>query len=334
MAGLDRFVAYPGSLASISARAQGVGMGHWTITVTTRVGSFLIDTSSHHFEIPIDYPDTRQAIYTIRDAIEDDFEGAWPAMTAVQAWIGDGLQSLAPTVVAAGSCGDLDAAVAAAAAARDLCASAVEALTKVAASQSDHVEAVRALRATISDESLRRSAELQLALGAEPAGRDDALAQFSVFQSILAASLATLTEAVHDLVNETAAVLSELGAVAATAVQLVGDLERSRSLLASGVDQAVVQSTFDLDGDSGALGRPCFLHGGRVEGRAPHTPAPGVVARTSDSAPRLTRAALDVGSKSQFPHSHPARLPWPCAALRASSPTGHHPIRRRKPTSS
>ena len=247
MAGLDRFVAYPRSLASISARAQGVGMGHWMITVTTRVGSFLIDTSSLQFEIPIDYPDTRQAIYAIRDAIEDDFEGAWPAVTAVQAWIGEGLQSLAPTVAAAGSGGDFDAAMAAAAAARDRCASAVDVLTKAAARQSDHVEAVRALQATISDESLRRSAELQLALGAEPAGRDDALAQFSVFQSILAASLATLTEAVHDLVNETAAVLGELGVVAAMAEQLVGDLERSRSLLASGVDRAVVQSTFDLD---------------------------------------------------------------------------------------
>jgi hypothetical protein len=247
MATLDRFIAYPRSLASISARAQGVGMGHWTIAVTTRVGSFLIDTSSHQFEIPIDYPVTRQAIYTIRDAIEDDFEGAWPAMTAVQGWIGDGLQSLAPAVVAADSGGDFDAAVVAAAAARDLCTSAVDALTKAAARQSDHVEAVRALQATMSEESIRRSAELQVALAAEPAGRDDALAQFSVFQSILAASLATLTEAVHDLVHETAAVLGELGAVAGAAAQLAGDLERSRSLLASGVDRAVVRSTFDLD---------------------------------------------------------------------------------------
>ena len=59
MVGLERFVAYPSALAAISARAQGVGMGHWTISVTTRVGSFLIDTASHQFEIPIDYPETR-----------------------------------------------------------------------------------------------------------------------------------------------------------------------------------------------------------------------------------------------------------------------------------
>jgi hypothetical protein len=73
------------------------------------------------------------------------------------------------------------------------------------------------------------------------------LAQFSVFQSIVAGSLATLTEAIHDLVHETTAFVGELGAIARAAEQLVGDLERSRSLLDSGVDQAVVRSTFDLD---------------------------------------------------------------------------------------
>jgi hypothetical protein len=252
MLGLERFVAYPGALAAISARAQGVGMGHWTIRVTTRVGSFLLDTSSHQFEVPIDYPETRTAIYAIRDAIEDEFEAAWPAIAAVQAWIGEGLPSLAPTVLAMGSGGDIDAAIVAAGAARDVCGAAVDVLTTVAASQSGHVESVRALQATIADESMRRSAELQLALAAEPAGHEDALAQFSVLQSILAASLATLTEAVHDLVHETAAVLGELSAVALAAGQLAADLQRSRSLLDSGVDPAVVRSTFDVD----ALAQP------------------------------------------------------------------------------
>jgi len=247
MVGLERFVAYPSALAAISARAQGVGMGHWTISVTTRVGSFLIDTASHQFEIPIDYPETRTAIYAIRDSIEDDFEGAWPAITAVQEWIGEGLPSLAPSLSAAGSGGDIEAAIAAATAARDVCASAVDVLTKVASSQADHVEAVRALHPTVTDESMRRAADVQEALAAEPAGHDDALAQFSLFQSILAGSLATLTEAIHDLVHETTALVGELSAIARAAGQLVGDLERSRSLLDSGVDHAVVRSTFDVD---------------------------------------------------------------------------------------
>jgi hypothetical protein len=244
--GLDRFLAYPSTLAAISERAQGVGMGRWTITVNTRVGSFLLESPSHRFDVPVDYPDARRAIYAIRDAIEDDFEAAWPAISAMQAWIDNRLQSFAATLAAAGAGADFDVALTAAIAARDVCASAAQALATAAANQPKHVDAVRALHDTITDESMRRCAELHAALADQPAGRDDALAQFSVLQSILATSQAKLTEAVHDLVHETTAVLGELEALVRAAEQLVTDLERCRSLVDGGVDRDVVVSSFDL----------------------------------------------------------------------------------------
>ena len=247
MASLDRFLAYPRTLADISARAQGVGMGHWKITVNTRVGSFLLDATKHQFEVPVDYPEARQAIYAIRDAIEDDFEAVWPAITAVQAWIDDRLASLGPAVAAAGADGTFDDALAQATIARDVVAAAVTALSKAAAKQPVHVESVRALHSTITDESIRRCSELHVALTDQPGGREDALAQFSVLQSILATSQATLTEAAHDLVRETTAVLGELEAVCRDAEQLIRDLERCRQLVEGGVDHELVRSTLDLE---------------------------------------------------------------------------------------
>ncbi len=267
---LQDLVAYPTTLAGISSRAQGVTVGRWVIQVHGRAGSFLLgDVTDVSYGMDLDYPDVRAAVYDVRDAIEDEFEVAWPAMTALQGWLGNELPGLGTDLAAVVAAAVVAAANDAAAnggddgfadaldVAEEVAASSIGVLDGAAATMADlhqrqhaHVQATEALSGPVVEESRRRLGDLHAVMDAQPCGQPEALRQFTHFQGELAASCAALMAAVKDLVAATGVVHHRAAALAQAARSVLVDVRRAQSLVAAGMAAATIVDTLGFDAAS------------------------------------------------------------------------------------
>lgn len=253
-------VAYPTTLAGISARAQGITVGRWLITVNGRAGSFLLDNVTNvSYSMDLDYPAVRREIYAIRDAIEDEFEVVWPAITALQGWLGIELPRLAAglagVVAAAGDGGAaftdaLGVVEEVAASSTGLLDGGAAAMADLQQRQQAHVQAAEALPGAVGEESRRRLGELHAVMDAQPCGQPEAVRQFTHFQVELAASCAALMAAVKDLVAATGLVHHRVAALAQADQLLLVDVRRAQSLVRAGTAAATVVDTLGLDAAS------------------------------------------------------------------------------------
>ncbi len=199
LAALDDLVALPRRIQKASSCFQELPMGRGKIGVVTRAGSFLLGGSfEYDYEFDADFPDTRHALYEVRDQAEDDLEAGWSHIAAVQHWIEKTLPDLAAQL------GELAAlveardvnATARASELRGQCATSLAlfeaseaGIADLCASQREYGTRLGAVHDRMAKEVQQRLSELNDFLEKQPNGQRDALSQFSQLQMQIAAAM-------------------------------------------------------------------------------------------------------------------------------------------------
>lgn len=238
---LDEFVAYPQKLQDLSAHAQGVTVGRWVITVNCRHGSYLLDEPQEvSFAMDLDFPKVRQAIYRIRDDIEDEFEESWAGIDGVQQWIETGLPRLVEDLGRALPATDREPAALKQALAKletdlssgtEVLETGLTALRGLFQRQPRHETSVQEMNVPIAAEVQERLEELTEKLAEQPCGHDDARQQFSHFQTELTESTRALMAATSQLVRNTGVVAHAVESLWMAVGELHADVERLIALV-------------------------------------------------------------------------------------------------------
>lgn len=225
-------LTFPKQLSTISAHVQGQSVGRWVISAVAKHGSFLLgDPVDVEFTHALDYPETRQFIYRVRDLIEDEFIEAWAGIGQAIDWITTDLEPLVEQMAAPGSTvADLEVGVNTASAAFEAAESSIVRLVGL---QVHHTETVRELPHHLAQESDQRRAELEHALSGALVGHDSARAQFDHFQTELTIATQEITTAVADMRRVTQQALADVRTVRAALAQL--HVDRSQLAAVTGI---------------------------------------------------------------------------------------------------
>jgi hypothetical protein len=265
---IDAFLAYPRRLADVSGRAQGASTGPWTVHISGRIGSFLLENQADDScDLTVDYPVLRRGTYRVRDEVEDELGHSWPAITTAQEWIDTGVPSLAQALAALDNlavdkpAADVTASdrtdvpgwatessgAAALAGGGEIAFSAVaKALRDVGESQGSYVTTVAALNDQVSEEHFDRATELRRALPDRPDAVEDANTQLSMIRSLLATTQTVLTACAYSLVLETATAATAAETLACAARATARDLTWLTAVAEQGSDPTALYQRFGL----------------------------------------------------------------------------------------